>query len=266
MAEQDRQIAEMAKRTEQIEVALLAKKVADIDEKIEQLQRDLTAPHAGNAPPPVPAARRTLDPAVTYAVPLGASPALGSPKAKVTIVMAFEFACPYCRRAWGTMDDLRTKYGNDLRVVYKQLVVHPQVATYAAHAACAANKQGKWREMADLIWTKGFDARDWEPDNIDAMADEIKLDKARYQSDMNGICSQEIGDDAALFKKLSITATPTFFVNGRFVQGAQPQATFEAVIDEEMAKANAAIKKGVKADRYYDQEVLGKGVAEAPKP
>jgi hypothetical protein len=120
--------------------------------------------------------------------------------------------------------------------------------------------------MADLIWTKGFDARDWEPANIDSMADELHLDKARYQSDMNGICTQEIADDAAVFKKLSVAATPTFFVNGRFVQGAQPQSTFEAVIDEEMAKATAAIKKGTKADRYYDQEVLGKGVAEAPTP
>src|SRR5690606_34113810 len=107
--------------------------------------------------------------------PVGASPALGSPRAKVTMVMAFEFACRFCRRAWDTVDDLRKKYGKDLRVVYKQFVVHPTKATYPAQAACAAHEQGRWRQMAELLWTRVFDQNQFEPATIDGLALELGL-------------------------------------------------------------------------------------------
>ena len=55
-----------------------------------------------------------------------------------------------------------------------------------------------------------------------------------------------------MLAKLGVGATPAFFINGRFLSGAQPAAAFSALIDEEMKKANDAIKKGVKAKDYYD--------------
>jgi len=57
------------------------------------------------------------------------------------------------------MAELRQKYGNDLRVVSKQMVVHPNNAMAGALAFCAANKQGKAKQMDDLIWDKGFKQR-----------------------------------------------------------------------------------------------------------
>src|SRR6266545_1891831 len=107
-------------------------------------------PSAGAARPP----RREPDAVQTYSVPLGKSPAFGSRKAKVTLVMAMDFDCPYCRRAWDTVDELRKRYGKELRVVYKPYVVHTKTAKLPAQAVCAAQKQGKWRELADLIWTQ----------------------------------------------------------------------------------------------------------------
>jgi protein-disulfide isomerase len=260
---QDKAIAAMAQRTQEIEVGLLAKKIEDINAKLDQIQTMAARPAIGAAPSP---RRFGPDPAVTYAIPLGNSPSLGSPKAKVTMVMAFEFACPYCRKAWDTVDQLRAKYGKDLRVVYKQLVVHPTTATAAANAACAADRQGRFKQMADLLWVKAFDARQFEQTQIDDIAIEAGLAVRNYQSDIAGSCPQEIKDDAAMFKKFSVAATPTFFINGRHLAGAQDITKFEALIDEELAKANAAIKRGVKPEKVYATEVLGKGATEAKAP
>ncbi len=211
--------------------------------------------------------RREPDRAAVYSVPIVGDPAIGSPKAKVTLVMAMDFACPFCRRAYGTVDDLRKKYGTDLRVVYKALVVHPQVATHAALAACAANHQGKWRQLADLLWTKSFDAHDFADATVDGLAAEAKLDLSRYQQDLVGPCPKEIKDEQAGLAKLGVSATPSFFITGRFMAGALPQADFEKLIDEELAKATAAIQKGVRPEKYYDQEVVAKGLTElAPTP
>jgi protein-disulfide isomerase len=207
---------------------------------------------------------RRSDPAVTYAVPLGASPWIGSPSAKVTIVMAMDFSCPYCRRAWETVEQLVEKYGTDLRVVFKPFLIHPTEATPAAYAACAANRQGRWRALADRLWVEAYDANQFEQANIDAIAAEAGLDSEQYQRDITGPCPQEVQTDMALLRRFAVQGTPTFFINGRFIAGARDIADFERLIDEELAKANAAVARGVPADRLYDQEVLAKGVAAAP--
>ncbi len=209
-----------------------------------------------------PAKQRAPDPEVVYSVPVGTSPVLGPPDAKVTMVIAFDYACPFCRRCWSTVDQLRAKYGDDLRVVYKAFIVHPDRATAATYAACAAHHQGKWRAMTDLLWTKAYDARKFDQDNIDALEREAGLDPALAQRDIAGVCRQEIAADAALFKRLGVRATPTFFINGRYLVGALPIGDFEKVIDVELAKANLAIERGVKPEKLYDQEVVGKGVTQ----
>jgi protein-disulfide isomerase len=213
-----------------------------------------------------PAGRREPDRAAVYSVPITGSATYGSAKAKVTLVMAMDFACPYCRRAYDTVDELRKKYGSDLRVVYKSMIVHPQTATHSALAACAANHQGKWRELADLLWSKSFDTHDFAEATIDSLAGEAKLDLTRYGKDVAGPCPQEIKDEQAGLSKLGVAATPTFYINGRYLAGAMPAKNFEVVIDEELAKATAAIKKGIKPEKYYEQEVVAKGLAELATP
>lgn len=254
------------RRSNEIELALLAHEietlVGKLDEKLEAIEPATRA--QSTTPPPI--RRRTPDPAVTYAVPLGGSPALGSPRAKVTVVIAYEFACRFCRKAWDTLDQLRKKYGADLRVVYKQYVVHRGTATAAAHASCAAHRQGKWREMADLLWIKAFDARQFDQAHIDALAVEVGLDMQRYQADIAGPCPQELQADQAMFHKVAVSGTPTFYINGRHLVGAKPIAVFEQLIDEELKKATALVKSGVKPERLYEQEIVGKGVAEVPMP
>jgi protein-disulfide isomerase len=253
LVEQQKLIADLkAGREESTELGAVLDAIEDLTVRVVKLE--------GKAPP----SRRTHEPdrSAVYSVPLGGSPAVGSPKAKVTIVMAMDFACPYCRRAWDTVDDLRKKYGTDLRVVYKAMIVHPQVATHSALAACAANHQGKFRALADLIWAKSFDVHDYADATIDGLAKDAKLDLARYKTDLAGPCAQEVKDEQAQLQKLGVNATPTFFINGRYLAGAMPAADFEKIIDEELRKANTAIKGGVVVEKYYEQEIVGKGAKE----
>jgi protein-disulfide isomerase len=263
---QDKALADARSRADTTELSLLAQQLAELQAKLDDVLAAVKTAKAPLQRPP----RAEPDAATTYSVPIGKSPVFGSPKAKVTLVMAMDFDCPYCRRAFDTVDELRKKYGKELRVVYKPYVVHPKTALLPAQAACAAHKQGKWREMTDLIWTKAFDVRSTDtnafaPERITALAKQAKLDLKRYEQDVAGVCEQEIRDEQASMQKLGVGATPSFFINGRYLAGALPIDKFAALIDEEMAKATAAIKRGVKPEQYYDQEIVAKGQA-APAP
>ena len=79
-------------------------------------------------------------------------------------------------------------------------------------------------------------------------------------------CVAEVKEDGTLMRKLAVSATPTFFINGRFLEGAKDEATFSAIIDAELIRADAAIQAGTPADKLYEQEVLSKGLTEVPLP
>ena len=252
----------------------LEKKIDDLSKKIDALARNGGAGAAQRPQRPGP------DAAKTYAVPVDGDPADGPADAKVTLVKAYDYACPFCERVRPTMDDLRKKYGNDLRIVYKQFVVHPQVATAGALAFCAAAKQGKAVEMDNLLWDKGFKAHNFDKDEgstkcwdspdgcpvVLANAKELKLDEAKFKTDMKD-CQQQMQKDMHELQAFGVGATPSFFVNGRFISGAMPLENFTAIIDEEMKKANDAIAKGTPQAQYYQQFVMDKGLKtlEAPK-
>ncbi len=220
------------------------------------------------------------DRAKTYSVPVDGDPFVGPADAKITVVKAYDYACPYCEKVRGTMDELRKKYGDDLRVVSKQLVVHPKNAMAGALAFCAGAKQGKGSEMDALIWDKGFNVRQldlsdvpaaeggqpqkcWDTaegcKNVVGYAQELGLDMNRFKADMKS-CMQLIQKDMKDLQALSVGATPSFFINGRFVAGAVPLENFFGIIDEELKKANAKIQGGVAKGSYYQQEVVEKGL------
>jgi protein-disulfide isomerase len=212
------------------------------------------------------------DPAETYSMAVAGYPSEGPATAKVTLVEGFEFACPFCYKVRPTVAALKAKYKDDLRVVYKQLIVHQQVAVAPALAACAAHKQGKYKQMQELIWEEGFlkansgeefDPMPLAPDNLKALAGKAGLDVTRYETDAMGEeCLGWLRDSHTSFAQLSVGATPAFFINGRFLSGAQPEDEFVKLIDEEMAKADKAIAAGTKAESYYEDAVVKKGKTE----
>jgi protein-disulfide isomerase len=202
--------------------------------------------------------------AVDIAPDLKAGQVEGSANAPVTIVEAFDFACPYCRKVSDTLEDLVKAYPGKVRVVFKNMVVHPQVATTAHLASCAAAKQGKYAAYKNELWTKGFDAyssaRDPSKlgeDNIIAIAHDVGLDVEKFKTDMKSDeCKQRIDADAKELEKFHVNSTPTLFINGTHVGGALPEEQFKQMIDDKLKTVEAS---GVPAADYYDKEVMGKG-------
>lgn len=265
-------VASLALAACQVDTKNLERKIDDLNKKVDGL---IASGGARGGRGPDRPARPAPEPAKTYAVPVDGDPFDGPANAKVTLVKAYDYACPYCEKVRGTMDELRKKYGNDLRVVSKQFVVHPQTAMTSALAFCAAARQGKAGPMDDLLWDKGFKARNFDKDPggqaqkcwdsaegcpiVLGFAQELGLDAAKFKADMKD-CQQVTQKDMRDLQQLGVGATPSFFINGRFISGASPIDTFVTLIDEELKKANERIQQGTPANSYYQQWVLEKGL------
>jgi len=204
------------------------------------------------------------DPDTVFAVPVDAftDPIDGKSDALVTIVEAAEFGCPFCRRVHDTMKQVKQIYGDDVRIVWKNFVVHPNLATHAAQAACAAHRQGQFLPYQDALWTAAWGpgtARNMaalEPTALDALAGTLGLDVAQFAQDRDSAaCADDLRADQELMKRVGTNGTPSFYINGRHLSGAQPLDRFRALIDEELAIARKAVAAGIPQDQYYDSVV-----------
>jgi protein-disulfide isomerase len=170
-----------------------------------------------------------------YKVEVGDSPVLGNEKAIVTIVEWSDFQCPFCNRVSPTLAKIKEEYGDSVRFAFKHmpLSIHPQAA--AAHAAAeAAHRQGKFWEMHDLIFAN---QRDLAVATLEGYASTLGLDMDQYRRDLESDeVAKSIADDLAQAQKLNVTGTPSFFINGKYLSGAQPFANFKRYIDEAIEK------------------------------
>ena len=231
----------------------IEKKLAAIDGKLGAGARAGAAAAAPRRERPRP------NPATTYAIPVDGAPIKGKQDALVTVVEAFEFACGYCEQSRGLVKEILAAYPDDVRVAYKNYVVHPEVATLPAQAACAANRQGKFAAMEELIWDKGFKKRDLGAENMRALAAEAGLDTAKFAADMESAeCARRVQQDQAELAAIGVSGTPAFFVNGRPVR-QRSMAELKRLIDEELARAKERVGKGTRPADYYQEWVVGKG-------
>lgn len=191
-----------------------------------------------------------------YSVPLAGAAMRGPKSALVTVVKAFEFACPHCMRVGPTLDKIVETYGDKVRIAYKHYVVHPTRATIPALAACAANNQGKYHGMYKKIFSKF--GRFGQPE-MEGYAKELGLNMEQFKKDMEGACKQRVRQDQMELARVGVRGTPAFFINGRFLSGNQPFPNFQRLIDEELKKAQAVVAKGTAAASYYDEFVIKKG-------
>lgn len=228
------------------------------------LRLKLSGEDAAIAPPASPAstastAITSIDPATNYAVPIADSPSEGNPDALVTIVEGYEYACSFCNKARPTMQQLLKDYSGDLRIVYRSFLVHPSSAREPALAACAANLQGRFSVMNELLWKDAFGKRNFGRSHMETLAKKAKLKMAQFRTDRTGKCVEQLDRDQADLRKLGLSGTPGFWINGRFLSGARPIAQFKVLIDEELAKAKKAIaeNKELSRDNYYERAILG---------
>ncbi|MBF0126477.1 MAG: DsbA family protein [Magnetococcales bacterium] len=160
----------------------------------------------------------------------------GDAKAPVTIIEFSDFECPYCRRAQVVLKKVQEAYGDKVRMVFRHypLPFHAK-APKASEAAQCAQDLGKFWPMHDLL----FDEKTkLEVPDLKVHAKTLGLDQEKFDKCLDsGKHGDRVMADLADGKKLGVTGTPTFFINGVRLVGAQPFEKFKAVIDEEL-KAN----------------------------
>ncbi len=195
-------------------------------------------------------ARRPGEPApdVAYRVTAADRPSIGPADALVTIVEFSDFQCPFCKRL-APVNHQIVKDNPDVRVVFRQMPLpnHPQ-ARGAAKASLAAHRQGKFWEMHDRIF-RGVGLT--EPTFV-KWAGELGLDVETFKQALSDPALDEIIDeDVALARQFGVMATPTAFVNGRYVRGAQTARSLQVVVDEEREKAQKLVAQGVPPDQVF---------------
>jgi len=187
------------------------------------------------APAPRPSVPGRPDPSKVYDIELGNAPIRGPKDAKVTIVEWAGFQWPFCARVHPTLEQIAKEYGGKVRFAFKHLPLSMHRKARAAHEASeAAHRQGKFWEMHDRIFDN---PKDLSPEAYLRYAKEIGLNIDQYNRDITSSSVRKVvDDDLAQARELGVTGTPSFFINGRFLSGAQPYASFARLIDEELAK------------------------------
>ena len=164
-------------------------------------------------------------------------PAKGPADAPVTIVEFSDFQCPFCKQVVPTLHQITQKYGDQVRLVFRQFPltsIHP-FAQKAAEAALCANEQGKFWEMHDAMFG---DQSKLEVSALKVTASNLGVDKAKFDECLDsGRFAQRVKDDEKAGTLVGVSGTPALFINGRALSGAQPYDAVTQVIDEELAKA-----------------------------
>jgi len=162
-------------------------------------------------------------------------PTLGPKNAPVTVIEFADFQCPFCKRSEDAVKAIHEKYGDRIQLVFMDfpLSFHPH-AMPAANAARCANAQGKFWQYHDALFA---DQSKLEPTDLKATAKTLGLDTAKFNAcfDKNQY-GEAIQKDVEEGHKLNVNGTPTFFIDGREIVGAQPPENFVSIIDQELAK------------------------------
>ena len=186
-----------------------------------------------------------------YKVPLTGRPIKGPDTALVTIVEFADYHCPYCSKVKVDIERVLAEHPDQVRFAYVQRPLpslHPQAAD-ASKAALAALQQGKFWEMHDILFLRRLKTMD---QFLEAAA-EIGLDLEQFKADFDGeAVAAQLADDNKLAQKYGINGTPAFFVNGRYVSGAQGYAVFEALVAEHIEEAKLMVTNGTAPSAVYD--------------
>jgi protein-disulfide isomerase len=163
-------------------------------------------------------------------------PVYGPPTAEITIIEFSDFECPYCRKwhneIWPRLKDA---YPDQIRLVYRDFPltnIHPN-ATPAASAANCAGDQDRYWDFNDLLYSGRLSLNNT---GYQVYAEELNLDLEAFKECLeSGRHNSEVMADFEYAANLGVSSTPTFFVNGIPIVGAQPFETFSSLIDKELA-------------------------------
>lgn len=186
----------------------------------------------------IPPTQEQPTPTGRFVVSPDDDPALGPEDAPVVIIEFSDYQCYYCGLfARETLYPLLNLYGDRVRFVYRDFVFYGPISLQAAISAECAHEQGAFWLYHDRLFE--------QQDNLNAklffaLAEELDLDVqafARCASDP--AVEDEVKADTADGQALGVRGTPTFYINGRVLVGAQSVNTFADIIDEELALAGS---------------------------
>ncbi len=170
-------------------------------------------------------------------VQVGDSPFTGGANAKVTIIEFTDFQCPFCSKGSQIMQELKNKYGKKIKIVFKNfpLPFHTQ-AKKASIASLCAHKQNKkyfWKMYYGFFGDQSI----INPQGIEKLAKKVGVEMNAFKECLeDDKIAQVIEKDIEQGKKVGVNSTPTFFVNGQMINGAQDIEVFSEIIDEEFKK------------------------------
>jgi protein-disulfide isomerase len=164
-----------------------------------------------------------------------ASPVLGNPNGDVTVVEFLDYRCPYCKTMHKSIADMIASDGN-VRVVIKEFPILGDDSLYAARAALAAGKQGKYAEMHTALMTFKGKAG---PKDVEEVAQSIGLDTEKLKQDMAAPeVDQELQQNYNLAEALGINGTPAFVIGDTLIPGAIKLDDLKAQIAKAREKAS----------------------------
>jgi protein-disulfide isomerase len=171
------------------------------------------------------------------------APTRGDEDAPVVMVEYADFQCPFCGKfARDIEPELVKEYveSGTLRMEWRDFPYLGQESVNAALAARAAQEQGKFWEYHDLLYQNqgSLNSKAFSDEKLTAFAEEVGLDAERLESDFtSGKYEQVVSRDFMEGQSKGVRGTPTFYINGKVLVGAQPVETFEKAIEEAAREA-----------------------------
>jgi protein-disulfide isomerase len=189
----------------------------------------------------------------------------GAAATKVTVVEFSDFQCPFCKRSEPTVKGVLDKYGKDISLVWMNQPLpfhdHAMDAATAFQAAARQDKEKAWKLHDKMYENNTALARA----DIEKYAGEVGLNTGKFKKDWDDPkIKAEVDQDSKAGTAAGANGTPTFFINGRELVGAQPADAFEKIIDEEMKKADELIKGGTPLKDVYKKRIEAAALAPAP--
>ncbi|HYL34284.1 MAG TPA: thioredoxin domain-containing protein [Bryobacteraceae bacterium] len=167
------------------------------------------------------------------AIPVAGAPERGPADARITLVEFSDFECPFCSLAVKQVNAIMTAYPKDVKLIYKQfpLSMHPH-ASLAAEASLAANEQGKFWQMHDLMFAN---FRKLSRDNMLAWAKQIGLDVDKFKADLDsGKFREPVKKDEADGEAAGVYGTPAFFIDGKLYNGPMTLEAVKPILEAEL--------------------------------
>ncbi|HSQ31259.1 MAG TPA: DsbA family protein [Gemmatimonadaceae bacterium] len=167
----------------------------------------------------------------------------GKKDAPITLVEFSDFQCPYCERMYPVLKQVEQKYGDKVRIIYRQYPlnsIHP-FAQKAAEASLCANEQGKFWQMHDAMFG---DQKKLAVADLKQTAQRLGMSGKKFDSCIDsGKYVEQIQNDSKEALRSGVTGTPAVFVNGIVIDGgAVPFDVVAAAIDKELQRIGLAAK------------------------